>query len=86
MLNVNDFFYLQWEAKVERCQEEFNAISKMIKKEMETFEVARVKDFKAVIVKYLEEQMAHQQQVCRFKTNTHTKCKMSSCHTGHNSV
>lgn len=56
-------FCLQWEAKVERCEEEFNSISKMIKKEMERFEVARVKDFKAVILKYLETQMSHQQQV-----------------------
>lgn len=32
---------------------------------MDRFEIARVKDFKAVIVKYLEEQMTHQQQVSK---------------------
>jgi molecular chaperone GrpE (heat shock protein) len=53
----------QWEAKVERGQEEFDNISKMIKKEMERFEVNRVKDFKAIIIQYLENLMTHQQQV-----------------------
>jgi sorting nexin-1/2 len=53
----------QWEAKVERGQEEFDNISKMIKKEMERFEVNRVKDFKAIIMQYLENLMTHQQQV-----------------------
>jgi sorting nexin-1/2 len=53
----------QWEAKVERGQEEFDNISKMIKKEMERFEVNRVKDFKAIIIQYLETLMSHQQQV-----------------------
>jgi molecular chaperone GrpE (heat shock protein) len=53
----------QWEAKVERGQEEFDNISKMIKKEMERFEVNKVKDFKAIIIQYLENLMTHQQQV-----------------------
>jgi sorting nexin-1/2 len=53
----------QWEAKVERGQEEFDNISRMIKREMERFEVNRVKDFKAVIIQYLENLMTHQQQV-----------------------
>lgn len=57
---------VEWEAKVERCQEEFNNISKMIKKEMERFEVERVKDFKSVILKYLETQMSHQQQLIKY--------------------
>lgn len=30
---------------------------------MERFEISRVKDFKANIIKYIEVQMAHQQQV-----------------------
>jgi sorting nexin-1/2 len=30
---------------------------------MERFEINRAKDFKATIVKYLQDQMAHQQQV-----------------------
>lgn len=30
---------------------------------MERFEINRAKDFKTTIIKYLQEQMAHQQQV-----------------------
>ena len=48
---------------MERGQEEFDNISKMIKKEMERFEVNRVKDFKAIIIQYMENLMTHQQQV-----------------------
>lgn len=33
---------------------------------MEAFEVSKAKDFKATIIKYLEDQMAHQQQVSIF--------------------
>ncbi|XP_069691171.1 sorting nexin-2 isoform X1 [Periplaneta americana] len=57
---------VEWEAKVERGQEEFDNISKMIKKEMERFEVNRVKDFKAVIIQYLETLMTHQQQLIKY--------------------
>lgn len=53
----------QWEAKVQRCQREFDEISAEIKREMERFEMNRVRDFKSTIIKYLEDQMAHQQQV-----------------------
>lgn len=54
---------VEWEAKVQRCQQEFEIISQEIKKEMDRFEVKRVQEFKAIIIKYLEDQMAHQQQV-----------------------
>lgn len=47
-----------------RCQQQFDEISAEIKREMERFEISRVKDFKANIIKYIEVQMAHQQQVC----------------------
>lgn len=53
----------QWESKVERSQEEFERISRSIKKEMEMFDCNRVKDFKACIVKYLETLMTNQQKV-----------------------
>lgn len=56
-------FCFQWEAKVQRCQKEFDDISAEIKREMERFEINRAKDFKTTIIKYLQEQMAHQQQV-----------------------
>ena len=58
------FNYFKWEAKVQRCQKEFDEISNEIKREMERFEITRAKDFKVTIIKYLEDQMAHQQQVC----------------------
>jgi sorting nexin-1/2 len=48
---------------VERSQEEFNTISVVIKKELEQFEIARVKEFKKIIVKYLESLLHHQQEV-----------------------
>lgn len=48
---------------MQRCQKEFDEISAEIKREMERFEMNRVRDFKSTIIKYLEDQMAHQQQV-----------------------
>lgn len=56
----------EWSAKVERGQEEFDNISRMIKKEMERFEVNRVKDFKAIIIQYLETLMNHQQELVKY--------------------
>ena len=68
----------QWEAKVERGQEEFDNISKMIKKEMERFEVNRVKDFKAIIIQYLENLMTHQQQVRDVRNCTSVSVRVSA--------
>ena len=62
---THQFCSRQWEAKVERSQEEFERISRSIKKEMEMFDCNRVKDFKDCIVKYLETLMANQQKVGR---------------------
>lgn len=56
----------EWEAKVDRCQEEFDQISKVIKKEVERFETIRVSDFKSIFIKYMEEQMKNQQQLVKF--------------------
>ncbi|XP_058055435.1 sorting nexin-2 isoform X1 [Anopheles bellator] len=56
----------EWESKVQRCQKEFDNISSEIKKEMERFELARARDFKSTIIKYLEDQMAHQQQQMKY--------------------
>ncbi|KAG0716360.1 Sorting nexin-2 [Chionoecetes opilio] len=55
----------EWEGKVERSQEEFERISKAIKKEMEQFDVMRVKDFRDMIIKYLEDLMTSQQQIIK---------------------
>lgn len=46
-----------------RSQEEFDTISKAIKKELERFEIQRVKDFKAAFISYLEAQMKAQDKV-----------------------
>lgn len=56
---------IEWQAKVERGQEEFDTISQMIKKEMERFEINRVKDFKDTVIVYLENLMLHQQQLVK---------------------
>lgn len=65
---------VEWESKVQRCQQEFEEISKEIKKEMERFDIKRVSEFKSIIIKYLEDSMAHQQQVL-FRTQTHDRLK-----------
>ena len=54
---------IEWNAKVERGQKEFDNISHMIKKEMERFEINRVKEFKIIIIQYLETIMNRQQEV-----------------------
>ncbi|KAG4073734.1 hypothetical protein HA402_000958 [Bradysia odoriphaga] len=56
----------EWETKVQRCQKEFEEISAEIKRETERFEIDRVREFKTTIIKYLEDQMAHQQQVIKY--------------------
>lgn len=65
---------VEWESKVQRCQQEFEEISKEIKKEMERFDIKRVSEFKSIIIKYLEDSMAHQQQVLSL-TQTHDRLK-----------
>lgn len=66
-LQIQIILYIfQWEAKVQRCQKEFDEISAEIKRETERFEIDRVRDFKTTIIKYLEDQMAHQQQVIKY--------------------
>ena len=52
-----------WEQKVQETEEAFQKISKIIKKEMRRFDAQRVKDFKEVIVAYLESLALSQQQV-----------------------
>ena len=48
---------------MDKGQEEFETISKNIRKEIAKFEKNRVIDFKSSIIKYLESLMEHQQQV-----------------------
>ena len=56
--------YRQLEHRVEKAQEEFDSISKSIRKEIERFELQRYEDFKAAIISYLESVVNNQQQVC----------------------
>ncbi|XP_050421935.1 sorting nexin-2 isoform X2 [Adelges cooleyi] len=55
----------EWEAKLSRCQDEFDQISKTIKIEFEQFEINRIKEFKTVISSYLEEMISHQTQIIK---------------------
>lgn len=48
---------------MERGQENFDKISKMIKMEMERFDKSRINDFKNMFIKYLENHLNHQAQV-----------------------
>lgn len=54
---------IEWESKVERGQEEFNNISKMIKTEVERFEIVRIQDFKKQLMQYLEVMLQLQNQL-----------------------
>lgn len=55
----------EWEAKVERCEDEFNTISKVIKLEYDIFEKHRISEFKTVIISYLESLIKHQEQLMK---------------------
>jgi len=54
---------VQLEHRVEKGQEEFEGISKSIRKEVERFELQKYHDFKMAIISYLESVMNNQQQV-----------------------
>lgn len=46
-----------------KLEKEFTNISTQIKREIEEFDLQRVRDFKTIVIKYIEDQMAHQNQV-----------------------
>ncbi|GAB1606160.1 sorting nexin-2-like isoform X1 [Argonauta hians] len=56
----------EWEQKLEKCQEDFEKISEIIRKEVKLFEVCRVADFKAAVVNYLEHLMETQQKLIKY--------------------
>uniref|UniRef100_A0A8C5USW9 Sorting nexin-2 n=1 Tax=Microcebus murinus TaxID=30608 RepID=A0A8C5USW9_MICMU len=56
----------EWEAKVQQGERDFEQISKTIRKEVGRFEKERVKDFKTVIIKYLESLVQTQQQLIKY--------------------
>ncbi|XP_008334692.1 sorting nexin-2 isoform X2 [Cynoglossus semilaevis] len=54
------------EVKVQQGERDFEQISKTIRKEVSRFEKERVKDFKTIIVKYLESLVQSQQQMIKY--------------------
>uniref|UniRef100_A0A8C6L8Q9 Sorting nexin-2 n=1 Tax=Nothobranchius furzeri TaxID=105023 RepID=A0A8C6L8Q9_NOTFU len=54
------------EGKVQQGERDFEQISKIIRKEVGRFEKERVKDFKTIIVKYLESLVQTQQQLIKY--------------------
>uniref|UniRef100_A0A3B3D2J9 Sorting nexin-2 n=1 Tax=Oryzias melastigma TaxID=30732 RepID=A0A3B3D2J9_ORYME len=54
------------EGKVQQGERDFEQISKTIRKEVSRFERERVKDFKMIIVKYLESLVQTQQQLIKY--------------------
>lgn len=67
----------EYEARVQRGQEEFDNISKNIKKDLEKFELNRIKEFQANIIKYLDSLLASQNKLVgyweEFNPSSHTK-------------
>ncbi|KAJ2948310.1 hypothetical protein O0L34_g7546 [Tuta absoluta] len=57
---------IEWESKVERGQQEFDQISRVIKKELERWEEIRLNDLRATVLKYLDEHVKHQAQAIRY--------------------
>ncbi|XP_026855596.2 sorting nexin-2 isoform X1 [Electrophorus electricus] len=56
----------EWETKVQQGERDFEQISKNIRQEVGRFEKQRVKDFKVVIIKYLESLVHTQQQLIKY--------------------
>uniref|UniRef100_A0A673HM04 Sorting nexin-2-like n=1 Tax=Sinocyclocheilus rhinocerous TaxID=307959 RepID=A0A673HM04_9TELE len=55
-----------WEGKVQQGERDFEQISKNIRREVGRFEKDRVKDFRVVIIKYLESLVHTQQQLIKY--------------------
>uniref|UniRef100_A0A336LIT4 CSON006366 protein n=1 Tax=Culicoides sonorensis TaxID=179676 RepID=A0A336LIT4_CULSO len=56
----------EWNSKVVKLEKEFTNISNQIKIEIEEFDMQRVYDFKSLTIKYIEDQMAHQNQLMKY--------------------
>ncbi|KAF0022571.1 hypothetical protein F2P81_025197 [Scophthalmus maximus] len=65
------------EAKVHQGERDFEQISKTIRKEVGRFEKERVKDFKTIIIKYLESLVQTQQQHGVMTPGDHTDSNMA---------
>jgi len=53
----------QWETRVERCQEDFELISKTLKSEVKIFENQWVEEIKVTLIKYFQQVIEHQKQI-----------------------
>lgn len=71
----------EYEARVQRGQEEFEKISKNIKKDVEKFELDRVKEFQANMMKYLETLLDSQKKLVEcwegFAPTSHVEAEKS---------
>ncbi|XP_059364589.1 sorting nexin-2-like [Carassius carassius] len=56
----------EWEGKVQQGERDFEQISRNIRREVGQFEKERVKDFRVVIIKYLESLVHSQQQLIKY--------------------
>ncbi|VVC97004.1 unnamed protein product [Leptidea sinapis] len=52
---IKDVFHERWESKVERSKQEFDTISRVIKKELERWEEIRITELRDTVLRYLEE-------------------------------
>ncbi|XP_059360326.1 sorting nexin-2-like isoform X3 [Carassius carassius] len=57
---------VRWEGKVQQGERDFEQISRNIRREVGQFEKERVKDFRVVIIKYLESLVHSQQQLIKY--------------------
>ncbi|XP_050682431.1 sorting nexin-2 [Leptidea sinapis] len=57
---------IEWESKVERSKQEFDTISRVIKKELERWEEIRITELRDTVLRYLEEHVKHQAQSMRY--------------------
>ncbi|XP_049876942.1 sorting nexin-2 [Pectinophora gossypiella] len=57
---------IEWESKVERGQQEFDTISRVIKKEVERWEETRIAELRTTVLRYLEDHVHHQAQSIRY--------------------
>ncbi|KAL8615925.1 hypothetical protein ACOMHN_034601 [Nucella lapillus] len=56
----------EWEGKVEKGQQDFEKLSKVIRREVTRFETYRVDDFKKSVIKYLQTLMDNQQKLIKY--------------------
>lgn len=61
---------------MERGQQEFDNISRVIKKEVERFEEDRVGELRTTIIRYIEEHLKHQALVCSYAIQVYSNLNL----------